>query len=31
MLREFCVTAPLVLPVTLLFRGVARRVRRLYD
>ena len=31
MLREFCVTAPLTLPVTLLFRGVAHRVRRLYD
>lgn len=31
MVREFSVTAPLILPMTLLFRGVARRARRLYD
>ena len=31
MLREFCVTAPLILPVTALFRAVARRARRAYD
>ena len=27
MLREFCVTAPLVIPVTLLYRAVFRRTR----
>ena len=31
MLREFCVTAPLVFPATALFRAVARKVHRLYD
>lgn len=31
MIREFCVTAPLVIPVTALFRAVARKVRRSYD
>ena len=29
--RELCVTAPLILPVTALFRGVARWIRRSYD
>ena len=31
MAREFCVTAPLVLPVTALFAAVARRARRVRD
>ena len=31
MVREFCVTAPLVIPVTILFRAVARKVRRSYS
>ena len=31
LLREFCVTAPLILPVTALFRAVARKIRRTYD
>ena len=31
MLREFCVTAPLILPMTLLFRTVARKARRLSE
>ena len=31
MAREFCVTAPLALPVMLLFSGVARKARRLYE
>ena len=31
MVREFCVTAPLVIPVTILFQAVARKVRRSYS
>lgn len=31
MLREFCVTAPLIIPMTLLFRAVARRARALIE
>lgn len=31
MVREFCVTAPLVLPATFLFRAVARKVHRMSD
>ena len=31
MVREFCVTAPLILPVTALFRAVAQWIRRSYD
>lgn len=31
MVREFCVTVPLVLPLTALFRAVARKVHRMYD
>lgn len=29
MVREFCVTAPLIVPLTFLFRAVARQARRL--
>ena len=31
MVREFCVSAPLTLPLTLLFRAVANRARLLYE
>lgn len=31
MVREFCVTAPLILPMTLLFQAVARRARALIE
>lgn len=31
MVREFCVTAPLTIPMTLLFQAVARRAHRLYE
>lgn len=31
MVREFCVTAPLVIPVTALFRAVAHKVHGFYD
>lgn len=31
MVREFCVTAPLILPMTFLFRAVAHRARKMLD
>lgn len=31
MLREFCVTAPLIIPLSFLFRAVSRKARRMLD